>query len=103
MIKKLHSYFVLSVVLRQKCVGFIVKVKIVPVTSQVGTEGRWRVLSVNNLGARRGWVVSAFPQLLYPWKKKPGTNYTGGCVDLMAAVGESRKSLWSLNPGQSTP
>ena len=60
--------------------------------SQAGTEGRWRAFSVNNLGARMEWVVSAFPQLPYPWEKKPGTNYTGGWVDLTAAVGESRKS-----------
>ena len=44
------------------------KVKIVPITNQAGIEGMWRALSVNNLGARRGWVFSAFPQLPYPWE-----------------------------------
>jgi hypothetical protein len=54
-----------------KYIGVIVKVKIVPITSQAGTEWRWRALSVNNLGARRGGGVGSvlFPSCLTPGKK----------------------------------
>lgn len=46
--------------------GVILKVNVVPIKYQAGTEGRWRALSVNNFGVRRGWAVTALPQLLYP-------------------------------------
>jgi hypothetical protein len=36
-------------------------------------------LLILNLGARRGWVVSTTPRLLYP-QERPGTHCTGGWV-----------------------
>jgi len=52
-----------------------------------------------------GWGVGC--QCLSPaaslLDKRPGTNYTGGWLDLMAAVDEFRKSPWGLNPGPSRP
>jgi hypothetical protein len=61
-----------------KCIGVIVKVKIVPITSQAGTGGKWRSLSVNNLGARRRGGGQCLSPAVLLLGKRPGTNCTGG-------------------------
>jgi hypothetical protein len=44
-----------------------------------------------DLGARRGWVVSIMPWLLYP-QERPGTHCTGGWVSPKAGLDVCEKS-----------
>jgi hypothetical protein len=69
----------------------------------------WRVdrgiaLSLLDLGARRGWVVSATPRPLYP-RERPGTHYTGGWVSPRAGLNVCEKSRPQRDsiPGPSSP
>jgi hypothetical protein len=50
----------------------MLKVKAVPLhAKQAQRGGRGIALPIINFGARRGWVVSATPQLLYPLERDP--------------------------------
>jgi hypothetical protein len=57
-----------------------------------------------DLGARRGWVVSTTPRLLYP-RETPGSHCTGGWVGLRAGLDVCEISRPQRNsiPGPSSP
>jgi hypothetical protein len=59
-------------------------------TGHQGPRGGVAVL-ILDLGARRGWVVSTTPQLLYP-QERPGTHCTGGWVGPRAGLDVREKS-----------
>jgi hypothetical protein len=54
-------------------------------------RGRGVALIFPDLGARKGWVVSTTPRLLYP-KERPGTHCTGGWVGPRVGLDVCEKS-----------
>jgi hypothetical protein len=73
-----------------------------PQRAQRGSRGI--ALLMLDLGARRGWVVSATPRPLYP-QERPGTHCTGGWVGLRAGLDVCEKSFPHRDsiPGPSSP
>jgi hypothetical protein len=60
-----------------------------PRRAQRGSRGI--ALLILDLSARKGWVVSTTPRLLYP-RERPGTHCTGGWVGPRAGVDVCEKS-----------
>jgi hypothetical protein len=68
-------------------------------------EGRGIVLPMHNLCTRKGLVVSATPQPLYPTRRRPGTHCREGWVGLgtgMVGYGKSF-SYWASKSTSSRP
>jgi hypothetical protein len=54
--------------------------------------GEWRYsFIILNLGIRCTWVVRFTPRPLYPWGKRPGTNWIGGWVGPRVGLGAVEK------------
>ena len=63
--------------------------KIYPRTGHERPKGGVEVqlYSFFNLGTKWGWVFSSKPRPLYPPRKRPGTHWTGGRVDVDPRAG----------------